>query len=430
MSFQNKKMFHYFQMAKSRCGMVLTIFVMLMCITLILYSPLNYDAPFTLPRKSSSSPLEVPNTATINIRDSTPPINTPAIMVKNDITNKAPDHAVEKKVVEKAVTCPIYIFGDSLYDTGIAFFLGMGPMADSYPYGKTYFKRPAGRFSDGLLIPDYLAQHANQPFPEPYGNPVLVEYSRSVNFAGAAAGVLVDGRNYSLNLKLQTDLFEEMVGKMKLQYGKKKTKEIVSKAVLVFNIGSNDYTDIWIQNEKPLNSTFVNAFVNKILGNFTVAITRMYKQGARKFAFQNYGPMGCLPLYLQDDAHCAEGLNDLAKLHNAGFAALANAWARQLPGFKYIIYDFYTSLMARVLNGAKYDFKETQTACCGSGRFHAKFTCMEKANFTLCKDIPSHLFFDPAHTTQKANEQFAKEFWSGPPNLVVPFNMKKLCSID
>ncbi|XP_074278861.1 GDSL esterase/lipase 4-like isoform X2 [Silene latifolia] len=423
MSFQNKKMFHYFQMAKSRCGMVLTIFVMLMCITLILYSPLNYDAPFNLTRKSPPlSPLEVPNIAPINIRDSTPPINTPAIM--------APDHPVEKKVVEKAVTCPVYIFGDSLYDTGIAFFLGMGPMADSYPYGKTYFKRPAGRFSDGLLIPDYIAQHANQPFPEPYGNPVLVEYSRSVNFAGAAAGVLVDGRNYSLNLKLQTDLFEEMVGKMKLQYGKKKTKEIVSKAVLVFNIGSNDYTDIWIQNEKPLNSTFVNAFVNKILGNFTVAITRMYKQGARKFAFQNYGPMGCLPLYRQDDAHCAEGLNDLATLHNAGFAALANTWARHLPGFKYIIYDFYTSLMARVLNGAKYDFKETQTACCGSGRFHAKFTCMEKANFTLCKDIPSHLFFDPAHTTQKANEQFAKEFWSGPPNLVVPFNMEKLCSID
>ncbi|KAH9616608.1 hypothetical protein KSS87_009662 [Heliosperma pusillum] len=340
MSFQNKKMFQYFQIAKSRCGMVLTILVMVMCITLILYSPLNSDTRFNFPKTPSQ--FEVPNTASINLSTD----NTPMIQVPNDIiTKKAPIIEVPTKVVEKDVSCPIYIFGDSLYDTGIAFFLGMGPLADSYPYGKTYFKRPAGRFSDGLLIPDYLAQHANQPFPEPYGNPVLVEYSRSVNFAGAAAGVLVDGR-------------------------------------------------------------------------------------ARKFAFQNYGPMGCLPLYLQEDAKCAEGLNDLAKLHNAGFAALARTWARQLPGFKYIVYDFYTSLMARVLNGAKYDFKETQTACCGSGRFHAKFTCMEKANFTLCKDIPSHLFFDPAHTTQRANQQFAKEFWGGPANLVVPFNMKKLCSID
>ncbi|KAL9229316.1 hypothetical protein vseg_004798 [Gypsophila vaccaria] len=404
--------------------MVLTILVMVMCITLILYSPLNTQNEFKVPDTSKIRiPEKVDSIAPEPQQIEVPKKKAPAPIPVPDVVQN------NNKVSEKAAECPLYVFGDSLYDTGMSFYNGIGPRADSYPYGKTYFKRPAGRFSDGLLIPDFLAQLANLPFPEPYANPLLPEYTKAINFANAAAGVLVDGRNYSLNLKMQTDYFEEMVGKMKDQYGKGKTKRLVAKAVLVFNIGSNDYTDIWIQNPKPLNASFVNNFVDKIIGNFTVAITRMYNQGARKFAFQAYGPMGCLPLYLQPDGECAEGLNDLAKRHNREFADAAAKWARDLPGLKYIIYDFYTALNARVLNGKKYDFKETQIACCGSGKYHQKFTCMEKANFTLCDDIPSHLFFDPAHTTQKGNLQFAKEFWSGPPSLVTPYNMKTLCEL-
>ncbi|KAH9606025.1 hypothetical protein KSS87_021042 [Heliosperma pusillum] len=306
--------------------------------------------------------------------------------------------------IENLQRWPLYVFGDSLYDTGMGFYVDKGPAADSYPY----------------------AQFANLPFPEPYRSPNLTDYTKSVNFADAAAGVLVDGRNNTLNLKLQTEFFVEMVGKMEKQYGKEKTRKVVSNAVLLFNIGSNDYVDIWIKVPRPHNASFVNSFVNKILGNFTVSVTSMYNQGARKFAFQNYGPMGCLPLFLQDSGNCAEDLSELAKLHNDRFAALAKTWARRLPGLQYIIYDFYTSLTSHIVDGAKYGFKETQTACCGSGRFNKKFTCMEKANFTLCDDIPSHLFFDPAHPTEEGDRQFAVEFWNGPPSLVTPTNLKSL----
>ncbi|KAL9241900.1 hypothetical protein vseg_015960 [Gypsophila vaccaria] len=378
MNMNDSKIFVYFQMAKTRS--VMLVMILVTCTTLVFYSPFSSEA---------------------------------------EIEAKLPAMDLQR--------WPLYVFGDSLYDTGMGFYVDKGPAADSYPYGNTYFKKPAGRFSDGRLIPDFIAQFANLPFPEPYRNPNLTDFTKSVNFADAAAGVLVDGRNNTLNLKLQTEFFVEMVEKMERQYGKEKTRKLVSNAVLVFNIGSNDYVDIWIKNPKPLNSSFVNSFVNKILGNFTVAVTSMYNQGARKFAFQSYGPMGCLPLFLdKENGNCAEELSALAKLHNDRFAAVAKTWARRLPGLKYIIYDFYTSLTAHIVNGRKYGFKETKTACCGSGPFNAKFTCMEKANFTLCDDIPSHLFFDPAHPTEEGDRQFALEFWNGPPSLVSPENLKSL----
>ncbi|KAK9698545.1 hypothetical protein RND81_08G111900 [Saponaria officinalis] len=361
-------------MAKTRSAMLVSILVI--CSTFVLLTPLSSNAQITVTKKHENSPL--------------------------------------------------YVFGDSLYDTGMALYIDKGPAADSFPYGETYFKHPAGRFSDGRLIPDYIAQFANLPFPEPYFKTNFSDFSKAVNFADAAAGVLVDGRPNTLNLKLQTDYYIEMVGKMEQQYGKAVTQKLVSNAVHIFNLGANDYVDLWNQNSKPLDSSLVDTLSNKVLGNFTFHITRMYDQGARKFAFHGFGPVGCLPAFLQEDGNCSESLNDLMKLHNQRFEPLAKSWAIQFPGFKYSIYDFYTSLSARLTNGTKYGFKETQSACCGSGPFRGKFSCMDKVNFTLCDDPTQYLWFDAGHPSQTADFQFSQEFWAASSNLVSPYNLRTL----
>lgn len=57
----------------------------------------------------------------------------------------------------------IFNFGNSLSDTGNLHILNAaaGP---SVPYGMTFFHRPAGRFSDGRLIIDFI------------GIPILIGY--------------------------------------------------------------------------------------------------------------------------------------------------------------------------------------------------------------------------------------------------------------
>lgn len=332
----------------------------------------------------------------------------------------------QNKASHNIYPVPLYVFGDSLYDTGMALHVDKGPAADSYPYGETYFKRPAGRFSDGRLIPDFIAQFANLPFPEPYLNPNLSDYTESVNFADASAGVLVETRPNTLNLKLQTEYFVEMVQKLEQQFGETETKKVVARAVYLFNIGANDYVDLYYLNPKPLSPSLKRMFLNQILGNFTSHITTIYNQGGRKFAFQGFAPIGCFPTFLQDDGTCTTELNDLAKMHNVGFEALLKRLARQLPGLKYSIYDFYTSLSARLSDSHSYGFKESKTACCGSGPFNGKFTCMDKENFTVCSSPADHIWFDAGHPSEKADQQFAEEFWNGPFNIVSPRNLKSM----
>lgn len=329
-------------------------------------------------------------------------------------------------ISSEAKELPLYVFGDSLFDTGTALYIDKGPAARAFPYGETYFNGPAGRFSDGRLIPDFIAQYANLPFPVPYSNPNFDDYEQAVNFADAAAGVLVETRPNTLNLKLQTENYLEMVQKMQQKYGAIKTRKLLSRALYLFNIGGNDYVDLYNFNPRPLSPSMKNTFMNQVLGNFTTHIISMYNQGARKFAFQNMAPIGCLPAFLQPDGTCSEDLNDLCKMHNAAFKKTAKRWTRQLPGFKYSIYDFYNSLSARLNNGPSYGFVESKSACCGSGLFNGQFTCMDGVNFTVCSNPNEYLWFDAGHPTEKADQQFAQEFWSGSTHVVVPRNIKSL----
>uniref|UniRef100_A0A803KQX0 Uncharacterized protein n=1 Tax=Chenopodium quinoa TaxID=63459 RepID=A0A803KQX0_CHEQI len=254
---------------------------------------------------------------------------------------------------------PLFVFGDSLYDGGMTLYNGVeGAGAEFWPYGMTYFKRPAGRYSDGRVIPDFLAQYVGLPFLRPYLQPGLEDFTQGINFASASACVLVETRPG----------------------------------------------------------------------------TTIYSQGGRKFAFQNVGPIGCMPSMksmLHYDGSCLEEPLELARMYNAEFAALANRLQYRLPGFKYTIYDFHTSLHIRVLNGNRFGFKESETACCGSGPFNGGFTCQKEGHsFSICSNPADYLWFDAGHTTDRANEQFASEFWLGGPNVVAPCNLQTFLAMS
>lgn len=52
-----------------------------------------------------------------------------------------------------------FVFGDSLVDNGNNNYLATTARADSYPYGIDYpTRRPTGRFSNGLNIPDIISR--------------------------------------------------------------------------------------------------------------------------------------------------------------------------------------------------------------------------------------------------------------------------------
>ncbi|MBA0590930.1 hypothetical protein Gorai_019619 [Gossypium raimondii] len=89
-----------------------------------------------------------------------------------------------------------FIFGDSLVDSGNNNYLTTTARADAPPYGIDYpTRRPTGRFSNGLNIPDLIGQKiglSESPLPclspEFNGKKLLI----GANFASAGVGILND----------------------------------------------------------------------------------------------------------------------------------------------------------------------------------------------------------------------------------------------
>ncbi|KAJ4752349.1 GDSL esterase/lipase [Rhynchospora pubera] len=87
----------------------------------------------------------------------------------------------------------IFCFGDSISDTG-NYLKSIGDRyhpVGSLPYGETYFGRPTGRYSDGRIILDFIAQAYGLPFIPPYlsGN-TTKDFPHGVNFAVGGATAL------------------------------------------------------------------------------------------------------------------------------------------------------------------------------------------------------------------------------------------------
>ncbi|MED6195212.1 hypothetical protein PIB30_035911 [Stylosanthes scabra] len=95
----------------------------------------------------------------------------------------------------------IYSFGDSIADTGNLYYDTEEDLSPSVytalnpPYGETFFHHPTGRFSDGRIIIDFLAEHIGVPLLKPYlgiKNGKIKDWNslEGVNFAIGSATAL------------------------------------------------------------------------------------------------------------------------------------------------------------------------------------------------------------------------------------------------
>lgn len=103
----------------------------------------------------------------------------------------------------------LFIFGDSLFDVGNNNFIKTIPFlqANYAPYGHTFARNATGRFSDGRVIPDFIAQYADLPLLPPYMDVTSnhVDYVHGVNFASAGAGALVETRHGTVSYLIRHD---------------------------------------------------------------------------------------------------------------------------------------------------------------------------------------------------------------------------------
>ncbi|KAK3220613.1 hypothetical protein Dsin_014583 [Dipteronia sinensis] len=376
---------------------------------------------------------EVGNQQTLTVMARTPSKFIFSIII---LTLHSSIHCFENNITKTK----LFVFGDSIVDTGNNQYLLADPKTDYapgdwWPYGITFPGNPTGRVSDGRLVPDFIAEFANLSLPVPFLQPGA-KFTDGVNFASAGSCVLDTNRTNLINLSTQLGYFKKFATEMEQKIGLEEAKNVLKRSVYLFNAGGNDYLNF---NNNYTNPTVPKQIelVGRVMTNLMSTLEEIYAIGGRKFAFQNIGPLGCMPRTRQTNREfnvdCVERYTRHALLHNNFLSISLKEMEGELPGFKYTIFDFYNALRNRILNPRKYGFEEGKIACCGTGELNGE-DCSggpNRVKFDLCEDPDEYVFFDGVHHTQMTNLQLAQLLWNGTGDVTGPhYNVKELFELN
>ncbi|KAH7656464.1 GDSL lipase/esterase protein, partial [Dioscorea alata] len=339
----------------------------------------------------------------------------------------------------KTPTSALFIFGDSIVDAGtnnhiksVANF-----KADYHPYGQNgFFNGPTGRFSDGRVLVDFIAELANIPAIPPFLQP-SAKFINGANFASAGAGILSEtNQGLVINLETQIKQFEELQKSLQEELGETEVKALISKAVYLISIGTNDYLHGYTFNPNMQETFSVEDYVGMVTGNLSQAIQDLYDRGARKFGVLDLMPLGCMPSLRAlnpntKNGSCFEEVSEIAKAHNRALLATLIIQQHIYKGFKYVHSNFFEWMDKRIHFPSEYGFRDAVNACCGKGAFRGINSCgrMKKEDdYEVCEDSNENLWWDSVHVSEKVHEQLALELWTATPSLPGSYNFKDLFS--
>ncbi|XP_059631812.1 esterase-like [Cornus florida] len=349
----------------------------------------------------------------------------------------------------------IFNFGDSNSDTG-----GL-PAAFNWtnpPYGETSFHMPAGRYSDGRLIIDFIATSLGLPFLSAYLNSLGTNFTNGANFATGASttapphSVIPVGRYSPFYLDAQYWQFAQFIYRSQII---KKTgaiyknlmpeEEYFQKALYTFDIGQNDLDHGFSSN---MSMEEVNASVPEIVNRFSTNIKNIYKLGARSFWIHNTGPIGCLPYILAtfpaaqiDSAGCARPYNEVAQYFNYRLKMAIVQLRKDLPLAAITYVDVYSVKYSLYTEPQKYGFEHLHVACCGYGgkyNFSSVGNCGDTVSVNgskifigSCERPSARVNWDGFHYTEAANkfvfDRISPGEFSDPP---IPLSMACHSKLD
>ncbi|KAL5552781.1 hypothetical protein UlMin_040182 [Ulmus minor] len=254
----------------------------------------------------------------------------------------------------------IYNFGDSNSDTGsVSAAFGRVPP----PYGETFFGKPSGRYSDGLLLIDFIAQSLGSPFLSAYLDSIESNFSHGANFAASGSTVEpVNAKLYGagfnpLSLNIQLLQFEQLKDRTEELYEHAKSDQIISnlpkpedfsKALYTLDSGQNDlHFGFETMSEKQVKGS-----IPYIVNRFALSIKTLYQRGARTFWIHNTGPIGCLPNFVishpplpenTDENGCIKSYNDVAQEFNKQLKEEVSKLRTQLSNTSLVYVDIYSA---------------------------------------------------------------------------------------
>ncbi|XP_022883371.1 GDSL esterase/lipase 7-like [Olea europaea var. sylvestris] len=324
----------------------------------------------------------------------------------------------------------LYVFGDSLFDSGNNNLLLTLGKANYPPYGVNFDGGATGRFTDGKTIPDLIAEFLGLPYSLPYfslrGSPELT----GLNYASATCGILPEtgkSRGICLNFDEQIDLFNLTVELELFKHYKASSKvsDYLSKSLFIITIGSNDYLNyaqpqLFYAKRRYDPQSFAKLLIDKYIYIFE----KLYKIGARKIIMFEIGPIGCISSVTRKINHsgkCVKKINQLAVTFNNQLATLLRSLTSTLQGSEFILGQVYWLGYDAIINPSNYGLEDSTNPCCTTW---ANGTSACIPGLPACHDPDKHYFWDGYHLTQAVYKVIGTRCING--TNCVPKNIKDL----
>ncbi|KAG6738386.1 hypothetical protein POTOM_058002 [Populus tomentosa] len=363
-------------------------------------------------------------------------------------------------IVHRADARAFFVFGDSLVDSGNNNYLATTARADSPPYGIDYpTRRPTGRFSNGLNIPDIISEQMGSESPLPFLSPELRGQRLLVgaNFASAGIGILNDTGVHNKELYIgirtadlmwpkmqkfqiniirmyrQLEYFQQYQQRVGALIGAEQAKRLVNQALVLITVGGNDFVNNYYLVPSSARSRQYNLpdYVKYLISEYRELLMKLYNLGARRVLVTGTGPLGCVPAELATrgtNGGCSAELQRAAALYNPQLESMINDLNTKIGSNVFIAANTHQMHTDFVSNPQAYGFTTSKIACCGQGPNNGIGLCTVLSN--LCPNRDVYAFWDPFHPSEKANRIIVEQIMTGSTQYMKPMNLSTIMALD
>ncbi|KAL8551913.1 hypothetical protein ACS0TY_000819 [Phlomoides rotata] len=332
-----------------------------------------------------------------------------------------------------------FVFGDSLVDSGNNNYLATTARADAPPYGIDYpSRRPTGRFSNGLNIPDIISQSiGGKESPLPYLSPELhgTRLLVGANFASAGIGILNDTGIQFVNIiriSKQLEYFQQYQERVSRLIGEVETKRLVNEALVLITLGGNDFVNNYylVPFSARSRQFALPDYVPYLISEYRKILRKLYDLGARRVLVTGTGPLGCVPAELAQrsrNGECSAELQRAAGLFNPQLTQMLLGLNSQLGSNVFVAANTQQTHTDFISNPQAFGFVSSKVACCGQGPYNGLGLCTELSN--LCPNRDAYVFWDAFHPSEKANRIIVRQILTGSIEYMNPMNLTTILSL-
>ncbi|MED6109955.1 hypothetical protein PIB30_038478 [Stylosanthes scabra] len=339
---------------------------------------------------------------------------------------------MEVAVGKPEVPC-LFIFGDSLSDSGNNNNLSTDFKVNYSPYGVDFPDGPTGRFTNGRNAVDFITQLLGfDHFIPPYANYADCDIEEGVNYASGYAGIRYEtGKHLGENVsfKRQLEHHKVIISEITKKVGGRRAeiaKRRLRKCLYYVNTGSNDYINNYFLPQHYYTSLDYTPeeFAELLVQEYYTHIKALHELGARKFILNGLNLLGCMPHEIAThgsrDTACVDTENDQVMMFNDKLRAMVDQLNEECSYSKFIYVNTAVISSSHPLlhsNGVREINK-----CCEVG---SKGLCTPDVE--PCPERNLHPFFDAIHPSEVVNRFVAASSYNSPSkSYTYPFDISHL----